>query len=726
MAAALILVGCQPAVPGTGVEQTEVKIPSETPEPALTVTPMDTLEPFQPWFPASIEVLEVSPNGDTVKLGFTLTNNTDYSLYILEWYTPLEGVFGEIFRVVRDGQAVPYQGILASRAAPYPEDYVYLMPGESAYSEVDLAEVYDFSQSGTYTIEFISPWISHISTNKVGMAKTMDELHPVQMPSNPVTIKIGDSSAETTSQVLPTATPRPVLSREAVDLIQSYLRIDEPLSLKDLTKDEIWSNLRVQIFRIRDGPYAKESFLVHNKIVVPIGAAYGGQGLTSLEMGDLDGDGIAELLFTSSFGSGIHQSRISMYAPAYEQYGVVGAEFGYLGDIGLFKLSENEIGVRVVEADSSDLRIRYLDTLGYLNIEQDSGRPSLVLEVLPDLPDEIMQRLYLPQTNVSNGPENIPAGLVYTLGRGEGLWIVDREGQNVMLTAHSNARLSPDRQQLLYSFEGDIYLENLVKGVKRNLTNSPDKIEHGYQWWPANPEMIVFNFKYLGEEGPSEGYLGTIDIAGIDYQVLDDSAVSFSTPALSPDGLTIAYNPLGVPTYYHLVGDIEAIKTTEYDLDVRIAASPAWSPDGRFLAWKVFADEPDNDTWSAVAVLDLAAGETNLLHKYRVLGGTNVMPGLSWSPDGRWLALLTQGEFPLETPSLWVLSADGLEEYYLGSGISPVWSPDGRWLAYSIWPSGSGHYEELKVIVLDTERLVPQLAGLPDGAVVVDWINQGA
>jgi hypothetical protein len=66
---------------------------------------------------------------------------------------------------------------------------------------------------------------------------------------------------------------------------------------------------------------------------------------------------------------------------------------------------------------------------------------------------------------------------------------------------------------------------------------------------------------------------------------------------------------------------------------------------------------------------------------------------------------------------------DGNEEYYLGSGVSPVWSPDGRWLAYLVWLAGGCHYEELKVFVMDTERYVPMQAGLPKGAVVVDWVN---
>jgi len=723
---AILLVSCTLAGTEVTVEPTEMNIPVETTEAAGMATPVNTAEPPESEFTGTLEVLEVSPDGEVVNLGFTLTNNTDTSLYVLKWYTPLEGIYGAIFHVSRDGRSIPYLGIAASRAEPIPENYVFLEPGESVASEVDLASSYDFSQSGTYRIAFISPRISHIARTEAEMAKDVDELHPVDMPTNPVTVRIGESNLESDSQILPTATPRPVLLREAADLIQSYLQIEQPLSLEELATDEIKHNLRVQVFRILEGPYANESFLIRNQTVVPMGAAYGGQGLTSLEISDLDGDGEAELLFTYSFGSGLHQSRISMYAPAYDQYRVYDADFGYLGDIGVVKLESDDIGVRVVEADPSTLTIRFLDTLGYLGIEEKNDQPELVVEILPNLPDEVRQNIFSPQTSEPLEPDGVSLGLVYTTGAGEGLWIIEQDGQHRMLTEHLRARLSPDHQKLLFSFEGDIYLEDLMDGETRNLTNTPDKIERGYQWWPANTQMIVFNFKYHGEEGPSEGYLGAVDTAGMDYQILDDSAVSFSSPALSPDGTTIAYNPLGVPTLYHLEKGFETIQTTEYDLDIRIAASPAWSPEGRFLAWKVFGDEPDGSGWSAVMVLDLMEAQANLLHRYRVLGGTNVMPGLSWSPDGRWLAMLTQGEFPLKTPSLWVLSADGREEHYLGSGISPVWSPEGRWLAYTSWPAGGGSYEELSAFILDIESWEPQLAGLPQGAVVVDWLSQAS
>jgi peptidyl-Lys metalloendopeptidase len=117
-------------------------------------------------------------------------------LNVLKWYTPLEGIAGQIFRVERDGEVIPYEGILATRVTAPPEAYVLLEPGESVSAEVDLATAYDFSKAGEYTIEFLSPTISHIAKTEAEMAKTVDDLGPVEIPSNRVTIEIGGSSDE--------------------------------------------------------------------------------------------------------------------------------------------------------------------------------------------------------------------------------------------------------------------------------------------------------------------------------------------------------------------------------------------------------------------------------------------------------------------------------------------------------------------------------------------------
>jgi peptidyl-Lys metalloendopeptidase len=159
-------------------------------EGALTPT-ASAVDPPQADLCATLEAPNSLPNGKAVWLKFTLTNHSEERLYVLTWYTPLEGILGEIFRVKRDGQALPYEGPLVMRGNPLPEQYALLEPGASVSADVDLATVYDFSRAGEYTIEFLSPWISDVARTKADLAQTVDGLGPVEIPSDPITITIG-------------------------------------------------------------------------------------------------------------------------------------------------------------------------------------------------------------------------------------------------------------------------------------------------------------------------------------------------------------------------------------------------------------------------------------------------------------------------------------------------------------------------------------------------------
>jgi len=127
---------------------------------------------------------------DPIPMEFTVTNQGDRVLYLLKWYTPLEGVAGKIFRVTRDGQELDYLGILAMRGDPTPDQYVTLEPGGSASAAFDIAQYYDFSQPGTYQIAYQSPWISYLSEHPDNLGLTVDDLGPVEIPSEPVTIEV--------------------------------------------------------------------------------------------------------------------------------------------------------------------------------------------------------------------------------------------------------------------------------------------------------------------------------------------------------------------------------------------------------------------------------------------------------------------------------------------------------------------------------------------------------
>ena len=152
---------------------------SQTTEPGSQAT--------QSGFRASLEVPPQTSSGESTQLRFTLVNESDARLYLLRWYTPLEGIAGDIFLVKRDGQVLPYQGILASRMPPTPDDYVALDAGASVSVAVDLAEGYDLSEPGEYTVKFLAPRISHVARSEAEMATTMEELGPVQIPCHEIT-----------------------------------------------------------------------------------------------------------------------------------------------------------------------------------------------------------------------------------------------------------------------------------------------------------------------------------------------------------------------------------------------------------------------------------------------------------------------------------------------------------------------------------------------------------
>jgi hypothetical protein len=275
------------------------------------------------------------------------------------------------------------------RGDPGPESYVFLEAGASLSVMVDLATVYDFSAPGTYTIAFLSPKISHVAEAKGELASTVDDLGPVDMPGNQITVEIASALVEAVSQP----------SNDAVEMIRAYLLDQKPnldpaftLSVENIPLEEAPSPLPIQVFRVVEGPFANESFLVHDETVLQMGTAFGGHGLTSLEVGDLDQDGTGELYFAYSFGSGIHRSRLAMYAPAYAEDRIFEADTVYFGDLGLAKV-DTSIGVSVVEPDPETLTLKYLEAIGTLAIEQHAGQPQLILQVSPDLSDDVLENL---------------------------------------------------------------------------------------------------------------------------------------------------------------------------------------------------------------------------------------------------------------------------------------------------------------------------------------------
>ena len=71
-------------------------------------------------------------SGKPVFVAMELRNQDDSARYMLKWYTPFEGIAGEIFTVEHDGGAVKYQGPLAKRGEPVASDYIEITAGALA------------------------------------------------------------------------------------------------------------------------------------------------------------------------------------------------------------------------------------------------------------------------------------------------------------------------------------------------------------------------------------------------------------------------------------------------------------------------------------------------------------------------------------------------------------------------------------------------------------------
>lgn len=91
---------------------------------------------------------------DSTRVMLEVTNTSGAKAEFCTYHTPFEGIRNDIFVVERDGEELPYRGMMAKRAPPTKKDHRTLKPGASITSEaVDLSETYAL-KSGTYTVRF--------------------------------------------------------------------------------------------------------------------------------------------------------------------------------------------------------------------------------------------------------------------------------------------------------------------------------------------------------------------------------------------------------------------------------------------------------------------------------------------------------------------------------------------------------------------------------------------
>ncbi len=354
-----------------------------------------------------------------------------------------------------------------------------------------------------------------------------------------------------------------------------------------------------------------------------------------------------------------------------------------------------------------------------------------------------------------------PAGLLFC---DHGLWLVREDGSDIEIAPSCQVHFSPDMAYaLLLNYDG-IRVVDLTRGVTLGLADEEEGpphrapcgwsrggdavyyLESGEDWWnediwryalgtgearnitntPTRDEGCPFpwfpeGYVLFGSQ-PSEDALrpfgAGVPTVGTDegegYRVLGIDA-EMGLAQLSPTGDAVALLGGYVLSSAGGLRALDAGSASGQEPRVGLSA-PSWSPDGTHIAWST------NGFWiegSPTAVYDTRTWEMRLLHPYNLVMGEGFPPEPGWSPDSRWLTLITYESWE-GPPGLWIFAADGSEEHLLGTGEFPVWSPDSTQFAVTVhdpvtWMS---HVDLFEVGSWQASRV-----DLPDGSWVVDWLD---
>ena len=155
------------------------------------------------------------------------------------------------------------------------------------------------------------------------------------------------------------------------------------------------------------------------------------------------------------------------------------------------------------------------------------------------------------------------------------------------------------------------------------------------------------------------------------------------------DGNLIAYSCKERKNNWYAVCVMKIDGTDKHRLTERLTTTdPAWSPDGRRIAFTRNEDEGESTTFTNDDVFVMDADGAHIRQVTpEVNGSSSGQP--AWSPDGRTIvyvrgpsrASAVVAATPLAFGELLEVDADGGEETRLTSGepdAAPAWSPDGR------------------------------------------------
>ena len=274
------------------------------------------------------------------------------------------------------------------------------------------------------------------------------------------------------------------------------------------------------------------------------------------------------------------------------------------------------------------------------------------------------------------------------------IWMVSPKGGDAIpLTAagvsSSHARWSPDGKSIAFLSARDegkaqVWLLPRGGGEAGRLTNTPQDVED-FAWSPDGQRLVLV----LRDPKPED-----LEAA---REEKDKPAGREKPKTQKPwviDRLQFKMDEIGYldRRRSHLyVFDLAAKTLTQVTSGDFDDSEPAWSPDGKSIAFTSNRSQPDSDTTYNSDIWVVAATNADKgTHLAQVTTNPGADSGASWSPDGKWITYVTQLEprlFDYATRHIAVSPATGGAAKVLTLSFDrmasvPRFSPDGKFIYF--------------------------------------------
>jgi len=306
------------------------------------------------------------------------------------------------------------------------------------------------------------------------------------------------------------------------------------------------------------------------------------------------------------------------------------------------------------------------------------------------------------------------------------IWMVPAAGgEEIALTAEGPSsyqpRWSPDGKFVAFLSDREegktqVYLLNRVGGEAQRLTETAQDVEN-FCWSPDGKRLVLLLRDPTSEEMEAvadKGKVGAEDKA---------SGPGKKAKALKPwviDRLLFKLDTVGyldrrrTHLYVFDLASKSLRQLTSGDYD---DTEPAWSPDGKRIAFTSNRSRPDPDATYDIEVWAVAADNNDegaRLTQITAAPGEHHSP--AWSPDGKWIAYSVQLDPKLlefGTRHIAISPATGGESKLLTRALdrmatSPSFAPDGKSIYFIVEDDGS---QELARVHLADGKLDRPMAG---------------